>query len=106
MHGDVLFFSVGRVWKRCGIYTDAGKHFTGRKTQDWLWEYGTVWIAAPAAAKKAVGLVEKCNDLLQHILKKISTNPYDWPLFVQESAKKKLHPAYRGPFVITGFARS
>jgi hypothetical protein len=25
---------------------------------------------------------------------------------VPESAKKKLHPAYRGPFVITAFARS
>jgi hypothetical protein len=25
---------------------------------------------------------------------------------VQESAKKKLHPVYRGPFVIAGFARS
>jgi hypothetical protein len=71
-----------------------------------LWEYGIVWIAAPVAAKKTVGLVEKCNNLLQRILKKISTNPHDWSLFVQESAKKKLHSAYRGPFVIAGFAGS
>jgi hypothetical protein len=69
-----------------GAYTDEGGHFAGEKTRTWLKEQGTIWVPSPVASKKATGLAEKCNDLLQRIMKKITEGVENWPLEVQPAA--------------------
>lgn len=63
------------------IYADIGTHFTGRSMMRFLQDYKVLFIPAPSGAKRATGMVEKSNDLLEIILKKQS-NKSDWPLFV------------------------
>ncbi|KAI0993881.1 hypothetical protein K3495_g14303 [Podosphaera aphanis] len=60
-----------------GIYADEGPHFQ-KATQEFCKEMGVVWIPAPVAAKRSVGMVEKANDLLQRVLVK-DGNPLTWP---------------------------
>jgi hypothetical protein len=64
MHGDVLFFSAGRVWKCCVIESQVSEIL--RQAHD----KGGHFAVAMTMSR----------------LKKISTNPHDWPLFVQEAA--------------------
>jgi hypothetical protein len=45
----------------------------------------TLWIASPVAAKKATGMVEKANNLIQRVLKKERLGT-KWPLRVQSAA--------------------
>ena len=69
-----------------GAYTDEGRHFAGEKIQEWFKTQGTIWVPSPVASKKSTGLAEKCNDLLQRILKKITIGVQNWPIEVQPSA--------------------
>lgn len=80
-----LSWLFGITGPSIAAYTDRGKHFGSSRIQDFLFEYGIIWIPSPVAAKKATGLSEKCNDLLQRILKKIAVHKHDWPLFIQEA---------------------
>ncbi|KAI0992831.1 hypothetical protein K3495_g15353 [Podosphaera aphanis] len=67
------------------IYADIGSHFVGRSMANYLQEQNVVFIPAPSGAKRATGMVEKLNDLLEMILKKQSHKP-NWPLFVNRAA--------------------
>ncbi|KAI1004034.1 hypothetical protein K3495_g4176 [Podosphaera aphanis] len=67
------------------IYSDIGTHFSGATMQKFLSSQGTLWIPAPSGSKRSTGMVEKANDLLERILKKISQRE-DWPFRVQRSA--------------------
>src|SRR6201999_1773787 len=51
------------------FYVDTGPHF-GTATKEFAEKHGALWINAPVAAKKTVGMVEKGNELIQRILKK------------------------------------
>jgi transposase InsO family protein len=65
-----------------GIYVDKGHHFSSGKTQLFLSEQSILWIPSPVSAKKAIGIAEKSNDLLQCILKKVRIRRTRWPLDV------------------------
>ena len=67
------------------IYTDPGPHFESSKTQKFLNSFNVLWIPSPVGAKKATGMAEKCNNLLQRVMKKISQGNCQWPLILQES---------------------
>ncbi|KAI1003613.1 hypothetical protein K3495_g4595 [Podosphaera aphanis] len=66
-----------------GFNGDEGSHFTGFVTKEFLRKNQVIWISAPSGAKKATGIVEKCNDLLQRILKKSEAGKL-WPFELQE----------------------
>jgi hypothetical protein len=50
-----------------------------------LKDQGILRIPSPVSAKKATGIAEKSNDLLQRILKKIRVSRDKWPLNVQNA---------------------
>ncbi|KAI1005510.1 hypothetical protein K3495_g2709 [Podosphaera aphanis] len=66
-----------------GIYADEGPHFQ-KATREFCEEAGVVWIPAPVAAKRSVGMVEKANDLLQRVLIK-GGDSSTWPLKLAKS---------------------
>ncbi|KAI0994590.1 hypothetical protein K3495_g13592 [Podosphaera aphanis] len=65
-------------------YQDTGGHF-GKRTTKFLKGQGTESISSPVAAKKATGMVEKANDILQITLKLITRDPHCWPWRIQEA---------------------
>ncbi|KAI0995222.1 hypothetical protein K3495_g12960, partial [Podosphaera aphanis] len=66
-----------------GIYADEGPHFQ-KATREFCRKAGVVWIPAPVAAKRSVGMVEKANDLLQRVLVK-GGDSSDWSLRLNRS---------------------
>ncbi|RKF61916.1 putative eka-like protein, partial [Erysiphe neolycopersici] len=60
------------------IYADIGTHFTGGSMARFLQDHKVLFTPAPSGAKRATGMVEKMNDLLERILKKQS-NKSEWP---------------------------
>ncbi|POS82388.1 hypothetical protein EPUL_005646 [Erysiphe pulchra] len=77
-----LEWKFSRDGSPVGFYGDEGTHFTGHNTKEFLQKNRVIWISAPSGAKKASGMVEKCNDLLQRILKKTEAGKL-WPLELQ-----------------------
>ena len=67
-----------------GKYSDPGPHF-GSKTLQFAKEVGIIWCHAPVAAKRAVGMIEKCADILQRTLKKCTSEPRLWPSHLPEA---------------------
>ncbi|KAI1001566.1 hypothetical protein K3495_g6635 [Podosphaera aphanis] len=61
------------------IYADIGSHFTGRSMKQFLKDHKVVFTPAPLGAKRATGMVEKSNNLLEMILKK-QFKKKSWPL--------------------------
>jgi hypothetical protein len=93
--GGDLFFVLRGVQKRYIqkhkiaelLYNtlNKGGYFSGQKTQLFLKDQGILWILSPVGAKKATGMAEKSNDLLQRILKKIRVGKDKWPPDVQNA---------------------
>jgi hypothetical protein len=85
------------------IYSDEGTHFSGKVTQEFLSNWGVLWIPSPVAAKKATGMVEKVNDLHQRVMRK-SKGAKPWPLCVQpatfELNKREIPSLNYTPFEI------
>ena len=61
------------------IYSDEGTHFDSHDTQGFLAEKGVLWILALVTAKKAVGMIEKGNDIVERVIKKSKEYGDCWP---------------------------
>ncbi|KAI0994290.1 hypothetical protein K3495_g13892 [Podosphaera aphanis] len=66
------------------MYQDTGGHFE-KRTAKFLKGQGTESISSWVAAKKATGMVEKANDILQITIKLITRDPHCWPWRIQEA---------------------
>lgn len=101
---DEIFHSFGVP---VGAYVDPGSHF-GEKVGIWAQSRGVVWCHSPVAAKKAVGMIEKVNDILQRVLKKITPDPSHWPEYVPRAVfevnKREIaHLHYSPAQIMLGF---
>ncbi|RKF84389.1 hypothetical protein GcM1_092004, partial [Golovinomyces cichoracearum] len=59
------------------IYSDPGPHL-GAQTKKFVESSGVVWCNSPVAAKASTGMAEKVIDILQRVLKKLSSDPSKW----------------------------
>jgi hypothetical protein len=66
-----IFGTFGRP---VGIYADPGTHF-GNRIKIFAVSRGITWCTSPVAVKKATGMAEKANDIVQCIIKKHSRDP-------------------------------
>lgn len=61
-------------------YADPGSHFSSKASQAFMKGRGVLFISAPVKAKKATGMAEKHNHLLETVIELSSDGKKSWPL--------------------------
>lgn len=93
-----------------GIYSDPGPHF-GTQTKKFAEGSGIVWCHSPVAAKAGTGMIEKAVDIFQRVLKKMSSDPGEWPDHVSQTVfdvnnRERVHLSHSPAQILFGFEPS